>query len=210
MAKRLTELEKLDIICVVDRKLWRFGKVVLGMDEAGRGPLAGPVVAAAVVMPKDDLILGINDSKKIVEKKRERLYSEIQKKAIAIGVGIVDNTVIDDVNILNATRMVFKAAFEQINVKVDAVISDYITGLDIGEYTAIKKGDSKSYTIACASIVAKVTRDSIMKAYDDEYRGYNFSQHKGYGTKKHYAAIEKLGISEIHRKTFLKNINNYE
>ncbi len=205
MAVRKTPQEKLDLISQMDKSYWEKGLTIIGMDEVGRGPLAGPVVACAVVMPSDDLILGIDDSKKISQKKREQLYIEIKQKAIAIGIGIVEPSVIDEVNILNATRKAFKCAFDELNYKADVVLSDYITGLDIGQYTAIKKGDSKSYSIACASIVAKVVRDNMMVEYDETIVGYDFSSHKGYGTKKHYDAIRKNGISAIHRLSFLKN-----
>jgi len=205
MGIRISPQQKLDTISRMDKTYWTQGKTIIGMDEAGRGPLAGPVVAAAVIMPSEDLIVGVDDSKKLSEKMRQKLYAIIKEKAVDIGVGIVDHEVIDEVNILNASRMAFKQAFNELKVSGDVVLSDYITGLDIGQYTAIKKGDSKCYSIACASIVAKVVRDEIMREFDNTITGYEFSSHKGYGTKKHYAALKQHGISKIHRRSFLKN-----
>jgi len=202
---RKSPQEKLDLISKIDQGYWGQGMTIIGMDEVGRGPLAGPVVAAAVVMPSHELILGIDDSKKVSGKKRQELYGKIKECAIGIGIGVVSHHIIDKINILNATKLAFKEAFSSLNYPADVVLSDYITGLDIGDYIAIKKGDSKSYSIACASIVAKVVRDDMMIAYDKTIMGYDFSSHKGYGTKRHYEALSINGISEIHRHSFLKN-----
>jgi len=182
------------------------GKTLVGMDEAGRGPLAGPVVAAAVVMPTSNIIPGINDSKKISEKKREALYDIIMQSAVSVGVGVINAETIDDINILNATRLAFKQAYEKISVPVDVVISDQISGLDIEGYIPLVKGDSQSYAIAAASIVAKVTRDRMMRAFDDQYPEYEFFRHKGYGTSAHVAAIKQYGPCAIHRMSFLTRI----
>jgi ribonuclease HII len=206
MAYRKTAQEKLDIISCLDKEYWARDFVIIGMDEAGRGPLAGPVVAAGVIMPSENLILGIDDSKKISENKRELLYEKIVENALEIGIGIVDNNVIDKLNILNAARLAFKKAYDKIKSSSDFVLTDYITNLDIKGYKAIKKGDSKSYSIAAASIVAKVTRDRIMREYDMIYPKYGFAKHKGYGTKQHMQAIEEFGATKIHRLSFIKNI----
>jgi len=206
MAKRLTLQEKLEIITELDKTYWDSGLTILGMDEAGRGPLAGPVVAAGVVMPSENLILGINDSKKISEDKREKLYELIIENAVAVGVGIIENNIIDDINILNAARLAFNQAYNQVEDKADIILTDYITGLDIKNYQPITKGDSKSYSIASASIVAKVTRDRMMREYDRVYPEYGFLNHKGYGTKQHKEAILTYGATPIHRMSFLKNI----
>ncbi len=181
-------------------------QVIVGMDEAGRGPLAGPVVAAAVVMPFEPKIFGINDSKILSEKKREVLYEAIIKTAVAYGVGVVDEKTIDKINILNATRLAFSHAFEQISVKADVVLSDQITELDIPGYIPIVKGDAKSYHIAAASIIAKVTRDRMMRKFAEQFPIYGFEKHKGYGSSTHIAAIKNYGACDIHRKSFLTRI----
>ena len=182
------------------------GQLIIGMDEAGRGPLAGPVVAAAVILLETPLINGIKDSKKLAEQKRERLYDEILSTAIAFGVGIVDEKTIDEINILNAARLAFKRAYDQISIKADVVLTDYIAGLDIPDYIPIVKGDSQSYAIAAASIIAKVTRDRMMRAYAEKYPQYGFDTHKGYGAAAHIQAIKAYGACEIHRKSFLTRI----
>ncbi|MBS5644536.1 MAG: ribonuclease HII [Clostridiales bacterium] len=183
------------------------GKYLAGADEAGRGPLAGPVVAAAVILPADSFIEGIDDSKKISEKKRERLYEEITKTAVDWAVGIVDADVIEKINILNAARLAFQKAVMALKVKDFVLVTDYISGLELPmEYTPIVKGDAKVYSIAAASIVAKVTRDRIMREYDRKYPEYGFARHKGYGTKAHREAILQYGILDIHRPSFLGKI----
>ena len=180
------------------------GIMVAGADEAGRGPLAGPVVAAAVIMPNDRFIEGIDDSKKLTEKKREKLFDLITSDAISYGVGIVSNEEIDATNILIATRKAFAIAIGQLR-KPYVLYTDYITGLDPSiSYTAFVKGDASVYSIAAASIIAKVTRDRILTEYSKMYPEYGFEKHKGYGTKLHYEAIQKYGLLPVHRKSFLK------
>lgn len=179
---------------------------VAGIDEAGRGPLAGPVAAAAVILDRNILIPGINDSKKLSEKKREYLYSEIMDKAVSVGLGIVDESIIDEVNIRNATHLAMKKAFENLSIKPDFLLIDAETLNDlIIPQKAIIKGDSLSISIAAASIIAKVERDRIMKSYESIYPGYGFANHKGYGTKQHIESIKKFGLLPVHRKTFTKN-----
>lgn len=181
--------------------------LIAGIDEAGRGPLAGPVVAAAVILPKDCLIEGVNDSKKLSEKKREKLYDEITKNAISWGVGIIDNEIIDEINILNATRRAMKIAIEMLKQKPDYILIDAEKRVDTGNipYLPIIKGDALSISIAAASIIAKVTRDRLMYEYDKVFPIYNFAKHKGYGTRIHTDCIRENGICSIHRKTFIKN-----
>ena len=177
---------------------------VSGIDEAGRGPLAGPVVAAAVILPKDIFIDGVNDSKKLTEKKRNVLFEEIKQKAFSYGIGIVDAKKIDEINILQATFLAMRKALEQLSVKPDLVLVDgnhIIPNLQ-NKQQAIVSGDAKSACIACASILAKVTRDNMMYEYAKQYPQYNFQKHKGYGTKAHLEAITKYGPCPIHRMTF--------
>ena len=181
---------------------------IAGMDEAGRGPLAGPVVSALVVMPLDDknLIEGINDSKKLSEKKREELYEIIMQKAIKVEVQQVDNETIDTINILNATRLAMNNCIERAKDDYDYLLCDYITGINASSnFEAIVKGDAQSYSIACASIVAKVTRDRIVRTYDKLYPNFSFSKHKGYGTKQHIEELQKYGATDVHRRTFIKH-----
>ncbi|MDD7158078.1 MAG: ribonuclease HII [Firmicutes bacterium] len=176
-----------------------------GIDEAGRGPLCGPVVCACCVMPYDEMIDGINDSKKVSEKKREELFEAIKNKAIAYSVSIVSPEEIDRINILNATKKGMAECVENIAVKPELVLIDAVK-LDIPILTkSIIKGDATSYCIAAASILAKVTRDRIMRKYDKMYPEYGFAKNKGYGTKQHIEAIKKYGLCEIHRRTFVKN-----
>ncbi len=182
------------------------GERIAGADEAGRGPLAGPVVAAACIMPADFFIEGINDSKKLTPKKRDALYEQIVQKAVCYGVGVVDVEEIERVNILNAARRAFELAIGQLEEPF-ALYTDYIAGLSLPyPYQAIKKGDAKVYSIAAASIIAKVTRDRMMQEYDKVYPGYGFAAHKGYGTKAHIQAIHTLGLCPIHRMSFLGGI----
>lgn len=182
-------------------------KVVCGIDEAGRGPLCGPVCAAAVILPLDCEIEGINDSKKLSEKKREALYDIITQKALAYGVAMVDAATIDEINILQATFLAMRTAVEKLKISPDIALIDgnLKPGLEI-EQRPIVKGDAKSISIAAASILAKVTRDRYMKELDKKYPQYKFAQHKGYGTKLHYQMIEQYGICDEHRRTFLKKI----
>ena len=178
-----------------------------GVDEAGRGPLAGPVFAAAVILADDVIIEGINDSKKLSEKKRELLYDEICEKAISYCVASVDEKEIDDINILQATFKAMRNAVSGLSVTPDYVLIDgnKSPSTSFAEETVVK-GDSKSMSIAAASILAKVSRDRYITGIADKYPGYGFEKHKGYGTKAHYEAIEKLGICPIHRKTFLRKL----
>ncbi|MFZ5352587.1 MAG: ribonuclease HII [Bacillota bacterium] len=181
--------------------------MVAGLDEAGRGPLAGPVVAAAVILGKDVLIPGVNDSKKLNEAKREFLYNEIMEKACSVGIGIVESDVIDQVNILNATYLAMKTALAKLKCKPDVLLLDAVELKDVDiPQKPIIKGDSLSLSIAAASIIAKVERDRIISRYDEIYPGYSFGKHKGYGTKLHMDCIKKLGLLPIHRRTFTKNI----
>ena len=180
---------------------------ICGIDEAGRGPLAGPVVVGAVIMPKNSFIEGVNDSKKVSEKKREKLYDLITKEAISYSVGIVDHKKIDEINILNATKLGLKIAIEGLKLKPDLILVDALNNMDTCgvPYKSIIKGDAKIYSISCASIIAKVTRDRIMREWDNIYPEYGFEKHKGYGTSAHIAAIKEKGPCMIHRRTFIKN-----
>lgn len=179
--------------------------IICGVDEAGRGPLAGPVYAAAVILPKGYVIDGVNDSKKLTEKKRDILFDVIKKEAVAYSIGIADEKEIDEINILQATFLAMRRAVEGLSVKADIALIDgnKKPGLEIAEWDIVK-GDAKSASIAAASIIAKVSRDRYMLEMAEKYPEYHFEKHKGYGTKLHYEMIEKYGISPIHRKTFLK------
>ncbi len=178
---------------------------ICGIDEVGRGPFAGPVVAAAVVLPKDCDILYLNDSKKLSEKKREMLYDEICEKAEAVAIGMASEKVIDEINILQATYEAMRQAISKLAVIPDLLLNDAVTipGIEILQVPIIK-GDAQSASIAAASIVAKVTRDRMMKEYDKIYPGYEFARNKGYGTKAHIQGIREHGICDLHRKTFVK------
>ncbi len=182
--------------------------VIAGMDEAGRGPLAGPVVCACAIMPlnSDKIIEGVNDSKKLTPKKRDELYEKIKDTAVCYSIQEVDNKTIDKINILNATRLGMQNCVKNLKVKPDFVLIDYIVGLELDvPNIPIVKGDAKSYSIACASILAKVYRDRLMEELDNKYPEYNFKKHKGYGTKEHIENLKKFGKSEIHRNTFIKH-----
>lgn len=180
---------------------------IAGIDEVGRGPLAGPVVTCAVILPKDCDLLYINDSKKVPEKKRELLCEEIKQCAIAYKIGIVEHTVIDEINILQATYEAMRQSIAGLDPAPDLLLNDAVTipGVAIRQIPIIK-GDAKSISIAAASIVAKVTRDHIMEEYDKQYPGYDFASNKGYGSAKHIEAIRSLGPCPIHRRTFIKNL----
>ncbi len=183
--------------------------LVCGIDEAGRGPLAGPVVAAAAILPRDSVILRLNDSKKLSESCREELFSQIKEKAISYGVGIVSPEVIDSINILQATYEAMRQAVGKLSVRPDIFLNDavIIPGIEEKRQISIVKGDAKSVSIAAASILAKVTRDHMMIEYDRIYPQYGFAKHKGYGTKAHTEALREYGPCPIHRKTFLKKMN---
>ncbi len=178
---------------------------ICGIDEAGRGPLAGPVVAGAVILPSDEEILYLNDSKKLSEKRREALYTEIMEKAVAVGVGIIGPERIDEINILRATYEAMRQAVSKLSVKPDILLNDAVTipEVDIRQVPVIK-GDAKSVSIAAASIIAKVTRDRMMAEYDEAMPGYGFGKHKGYGTKAHIESLKRLGPCPIHRRTFIQ------
>ena len=202
---RLKELKK------IEEELYNSGvNLICGIDEAGRGPLAGPVVVAAAIMPRDSMIEGVNDSKKVSEKKREKLYDLITDEAIAYGVGIIDQKEIDRINILNATKEGLTMAVKELNPKPDLIIVDALSKIDTEgiPYKSIIKGDAKCYSIACASIIAKVTRDRIMRQWDEVYPQYGFIKHKGYGTAAHISAIKEYGLCPLHRLSFVKNIVN--
>ena len=179
--------------------------VICGVDEAGRGPLAGPVCAAAVILPDHLELPGLNDSKKLSDKKRRELFPLIKEQAIAYGIGLADEKEIDEINILQATYLAMERALAQLEGKADLALIDGNRAKDFGlPVKTVVKGDSLSASIAAASILAKVTRDDMMEAYANEYPGYGFEIHKGYGTKAHYAALTEKGPSPIHRMTFLK------
>lgn len=202
------ELERLTNLKLIEETIHDTGiEYICGIDEAGRGPLAGPVVVGAVIMPRDSMIEGVNDSKKVSEKKREMLYDQILNEAIAYGVGIISPEEIDTINILNATKKGLTDALKELKVKPELILVDALTNIDtLGvKYESIIKGDAKAYSISCASIIAKVTRDRMMREYDKVYPQYGFEGHKGYGTAKHIAAIKEYGLCSIHRRSFTKN-----
>lgn len=213
------ELERLKEIKKIEEDLYSQGVTsIAGIDEAGRGPLAGPVVVACVVMPRNSMIEGVNDSKKVAEKKREKLYEEIIQEALAYGVGIISQEEIDRINILNATKEGLTTAIKEMEKdlqekqigfeKPEIILVDALTKIDTDHipYRSIIKGDAKSYSIAAASIIAKVTRDIIMRQWDEVYPMYGFAKHKGYGTAAHIAAIKEYGLCPLHRRSFVKNI----
>ncbi|MBB6217795.1 ribonuclease HII [Anaerosolibacter carboniphilus] len=208
LEKFIQEKERVRKLWYYENEIFKSGvKLIAGIDEAGRGPLAGPVVAAAVILPKGIFIEGIDDSKKLSEAKRDILFDIIRDKALSIGVGIVDNHIIDEINIFNATKLAMSNAIENLSICPEYLLIDAVKLTDIHiKQQALIKGDSKSISIAAASIIAKVTRDRMIKEYDVLYPQYGFRNHKGYGTKEHYESIEKHGITNIHRKTFLKGI----
>ena len=202
------EIERLSKLKEEELKLYESGfEYVCGIDEAGRGPLAGPVVVASVILPKNSMIEGVNDSKKVSEKKREKIYEEIIKEAISYGIAIIDEKEIDDINILKATKKGVTECIRNLEVKPNIILIDALEGIDTLQipYKSVIKGDAKHYSIAAASILAKVTRDRIMRKYDLLYPEYGFIQNKGYGTAKHIQVIKEKGICEIHRKSFVKN-----
>ncbi|WP_143319120.1 ribonuclease HII [Clostridium sp. HBUAS56010] len=199
------ELERLDKMREYEHQ-YEDRILICGIDEAGRGPLAGPVVAGAVILPKDCQILYLNDSKKLSEKRREELYLEIQDKALSYAVGVVGPERIDEINILQATYEAMRLAVGKLDMKPEILLNDAVTipGLSM-EQVSIIKGDAKSVSIAAASVMAKVTRDHMMKEYDQLFPEYNFGKHKGYGTAAHISVLKELGPCPIHRRTFIKN-----
>lgn len=201
------ELKRIDGISKYEQELYSMGKnCIAGIDEVGRGPLAGPVMTCALILPKDCLIIDVNDSKKLSETKREELYIKIKEKAIDISIGIVNADIIDNINILQATYKAMQQSINNLNIKPDVVLIDAMTipNIDI-EQISIIRGDAKSITIGAASIIAKVKRDHIMKKFHEIYPQYGFDKNKGYGTKEHIQAIQKYGICPIHRRTFVKH-----
>lgn len=202
MAKEKIEVDKLKYEREEEQKGYF---LIAGMDEVGRGPLAGPVCVACAIMPLDDIIEGIDDSKKVSEKKRKLLFEQIKEKAIAYSIEMVDEQTIDKINILQATKLCMKNAVEKLGLKPDIVLVDAISSLDIDvPIRGIIKGDALSYSIGCASILAKVTRDEYMVKLAEEYPEYGFEKHKGYGTKVHIEALKEYGPCTYHRLSFLK------
>ena len=199
---------QVDDLLEYETKLYAKGyELIAGCDEAGRGPLCGPVVAASVILPKNYHLKGLTDSKKLTEKQREKFYPIILKDAIAVGISVIDNKKIDEINILEASRLAMNEAVKDLKIKPDFIITDAMD-LHLDNCLPIIKGDQKSITIAAASVVAKVTRDHIMYEIDQKYPEYELAKHKGYPTKRHLQLIEKFGILDIYRQTYkpIKNI----
>ena len=208
--KLVKERARLELMRAYERKYESGFSLICGIDEAGRGPLAGPVCAGACILKKNEEILYLNDSKKLSEKRREALFLEIKEKAVSWSVAFVDEKRIDEINILNATYEAMKKAIEGLSQKPDLLLVDAVHIPDIDtKQVSIVKGDASSVSIAAASILAKVSRDHFMKEMDEKYPEYGFSSHKGYGTKAHYEALKKYGPSPIHRMTFLKNLSEH-
>ena len=205
MAAYEKELVRMEEMFTYERQFASF-TAICGIDEVGRGPLAGPVVAGAVILPKDCDILYLNDSKKLSAKMRDKLYDEIMEKAVAVGIGYASEKRIDEINILNATYEAMREAIEKCGIKPDILLNDAVTipGVSFKQVPIIK-GDAKSASIAAASIVAKVTRDRLMEEMDKTYPGYGFASNKGYGSAEHIAALKTIGPCEIHRRTFIGN-----
>ena len=201
--KRIDEDERLEGMLAYEKELYTQGiQLIAGVDEVGRGPLAGPVVAAAVILPKACKIPGLNDSKKIPKSKHKEIYEAVLQNAVAIGIGIKDNHVIDQVNIYEATKLAMMEAIGQLEPQPQHLLIDAMR-LDLPiSQTSIIKGDANSLSIAAASIVAKVTRDQMMEEFDREYPGYDFAQNAGYGTSNHLAGLDQLGVTPIHRRSF--------
>lgn len=203
MIKTKEEIDKLKFEKEYSQKGYKY---ICGCDEAGRGPLAGPVCIGSCIMPLDDIIEGVDDSKKLSEKKREELYNQIIEKAISYNIVFIDEKTIDAVNILNATKIGMETAINNLEVKPDFALIDAVKGLNlVCDSLPIIKGDYLSYSIGCASILAKVSRDKLMNEYATKYPEYGFDKHKGYGTKVHIEALKKYGKCEIHRDSFIKN-----
>lgn len=204
-SKLEAERERLEQMKVYEKEYASFG-LVCGIDEVGRGPLAGPVVAGAVILPLDCNILYINDSKKLSAKKREELYPIILEEAVSVGIGMVSPQRIDEINILQATYEAMREAIDKLSIKPDILLNDAVTipGISIRQIPIVK-GDAKSISIGAASIIAKVTRDRLMEEYDSILPEYGFASNKGYGTKAHIEALKAYGPTPIHRKSFIKN-----
>ena len=199
------EIRRMEDMYIYERKYADF-EYICGIDEVGRGPLAGPVVAGAVILPKDCDILYLNDSKKLSEKMRESLYDEIMEKAIATGIGIVGPNVIDEINILQATYEAMRVAISKLKIQPTLLLNDAVTIPEVSiRQVPIIKGDAKSASIAAASVIAKVTRDRLMEQYEEVLPGYGFASNKGYGSAAHIQAIQQLGATPIHRQSFIKN-----
>ena len=220
ISKRKRELQKqveedlrLEKMLAYEKELYAQGiQLIAGVDEVGRGPLAGPVVAAAVILPENCKIPGLNDSKKIPKSKHQAIYQAVLDQALLVGIGVKDNQVIDQVNIYEATKLAMLEAIQELDQQPQHLLIDAMK-LDLPiSQTSIIKGDANSLSIAAASIVAKVTRDQMMAAYDQEYPGYDFGQNAGYGTSKHLEGLEKYGVTPIHRRSFepIKSMTNFD
>ena len=202
------EIERLTKLKEIEKDLYNKGfKNICGIDEAGRGPLAGPVVVAGVIMPQDSMIEFVNDSKKVTEKRREMLYDKIREEAISYSISVIDQNVIDEINILNATKKGVTEVVDGLEIKPDLILVDALEHINTRgiPYEPLIKGDSRCYNIAAASILAKVTRDRIMRQWDEIYPMYGFISNKGYGTAKHIQAIKEYGLCPIHRISFTKH-----
>ena len=220
ISKRKRELQKqveedlrLEKMLAYEKELYAQGiQLIAGVDEVGRGPLAGPVVAAAVILPENCKIPGLNDSKKIPKSKHQAIYQAVLDQALSVGIGVKDNQVIDQVNIYEATKLAMLEAIQELDQQPQHLLIDAMK-LDLPiSQTSIIKGDANSLSIAAASVVAKVTRDQMMTAYDQEYPGYDFGQNAGYGTSKHLEGLEKYGVTPIHRRSFepIKSMTNFD
>jgi len=220
ISKRKRELQKqveedlrLEKMLAYEKELYAQGiQLIAGVDEVGRGPLAGPVVAAAVILPENCKIPGLNDSKKIPKSKHQAIYQAVLGQALSVGIGVKDNQVIDQVNIYEATKLAMLEAIQELDQQPQHLLIDAMK-LDLPiSQTSIIKGDANSLSIAAASIVAKVTRDQMMAAYDQEYPGYDFGQNSGYGTSKHLEGLEKHGVTPIHRRSFepIKSMTHFD
>ena len=213
LQKQVDEDLRLEKMLAYEKELYAQGiQLIAGVDEVGRGPLAGPVVAAAVILPENCKIPGLNDSKKIPKSKHQAIYQAVLDQALSVGIGVKDNQVIDQVNIYEATKLAMLEAIQELDQQPQHLLIDAMK-LDLPiSQTSIIKGDANSLSIAAASIVAKVTRDQMMAAYDQEYPGYDFGQNAGYGTTKHLEGLEKYGVTPIHRRSFepIKSMTNFD
>ena len=213
LQKQVEEDQRLEKMLAYEKELYAQGiQLIAGVDEVGRGPLAGPVVAAAVILPENCKIPGLNDSKKIPKSKHQAIYQAVLDQALSVGIGVKDNQVIDQVNIYEATKLAMVEAIQELDQQPQHLLIDAMK-LDLPiSQTSIIKGDANSLSIAAASIVAKVTRDQMMVAYDQEYPGYDFGQNAGYGTTKHLEGLEKYGVTPIHRRSFepTKSMTNFD